>query len=43
MVIVQIEVLAVDEYIIKENKYKFSKKGFEDLVHQSLKRGWGVC
>ena len=32
----------VDEDIIKENKDKFSKTWFEQVIHEALKSGWGI-
>ena len=33
------QVLVVDQYIIRKSKLKFSKKGFENGIHQILKCG----
>jgi len=32
----------VDEDVIKEKKDKFSEIWFEQVVHKSLKSGWGI-
>ena len=32
----------VDEDVIKENKDKFSKIWFEEVIHKALKSRWGI-
>ena len=38
----QFQVRAIDEYVIKEYQYEFSKIWFKNCVHKGLKSGWGI-
>ena len=37
-----IQSLAIDQNIIQENKYKFSEKRLQNLIHNTLKSSWCI-